>query len=1625
MANIDNLNFKVILDDKDFNTKVRRDIELAQDLNTKLSNLLQVKARLTNISAQEAASAKRASDILAKQAIDQERVRKAAALTAEAEERKVTALQRTATEVQRTATATQNTANATARAELAQRRLRDYSSQTTRQFQTQSRLMNELKGYALGYLSIHGASRLLSSLVRVTGEFELQKTTLAAMLGDLNQTEGIITRIQGLAVESPFQFKELTIYAKQLSAFSVPAQELYDTTKMLADVSAGLGVGMDRIVLAYGQARSAAFLRGQEVRQFTEAGIPILDELAKQFSELEGRAVSTGEVFDKISARLVPFEMVAKVFKDMTSEGGKFYNMQEVQAETLRGKISNLKDAYEVMLNEIGSQKSGALKGAVDSIRDLMQNWEKVGSILKTIIVTYGAYKATLGTVWAVEKAMTAIRAVSLYQTLTMKRGVDQVTASNRAYGASLTMIKQRLAKVGFATAIGAILGIATAITTAIRKSRELRKELDSIMSAEFLNSDKMVNDLDRLVGNLKKANRGSQEYRETISELNRKYGEYLPNILTEADAFSKVEAAANAAANAIRNKAKANAFEKGSAAIEDDLGADLTKRTSAFRSALTNMPSISKDAANEFIKNFNLALAEDGAMDDVEKTLRDSFDSYFGEGKFEEYEVSFALGSLVFDAKRYAETRDKVIQAEKDLQDDLDARFDGAAFSSLKEREEVSKIEKWYRDELSNNDDALKKLTLTQNEYNRKVEELDIEKLRKLVATYKELGRDDIAKQYQTQLDEMLKVPDGWRGKVQKVLRDLGLDKGTSFGLWAEDTTQSTTYVDDMIKRYKELGEEIDWVSSFDKEQTERLQKNKDAIEAVAKALNLDIKNLAANKSDRVESIAEQQLKAQIELVKKLQDAYEKLSPFLTDSQMRDTLGELFPEAKKEWLESFDFSEVLRKMADDLAQYDDEASTKLKASIGKDVAGSLAEAFKEIEAYKKTLDEWMGEDFTLSGKGVSFDISKIVRDLNNQYAQIDQKRLKSLELLKKAEEGDAQSLAIVREYLGEEVWNKYLTKGRQVIDELTQKEKQSARDVANEKIRDKANSYMKELLDSKNIDLTDLADKSGSQLRMLIDRMKDIQGELNVEMGKLAAQMFVGDFDDGQKAQFDMLAKVIEMLGLKIDDVGVALEKTIFDKMADGADVVASLTGEVEHLGQAIGNTEIESFGKQLSGIIDNFREIIPLVQELSAELDASFIADATKGNKNKTEWIEGQAFKDLSDSAKGGVIAIAATILTALISKIVDMAGAAYAQQEKLNAASREYHDILIDVRREAHEGIFGTDEIGLAAENMKILNEATEQYASDVEALNKVRFQGFRAYGGFGREGVKNQSIADMLGYFADKDGWDLYREDGELNIKAIETYFDTYSDSLTRKQRKLVQNLIESGNAVDEASAQQAEYLTSLFGRVADDIATSMVDAFIESGDAAIDMGNIISDVSKQMVADLIKSVYLMPILDSYKAQFDAIDANTALSPTESTEQKLALLDTALQQIAGQSDNINATLERFSDYLGTGEGTGTSDLGEGIKGITEDQANLLASYLNAIRADVSYSKTLWVKMDANIQRIADMFTSSPTLMEYQAQIAANTYNTAIATQGILDKLGRVIGSGDDGDAIKIVS
>lgn len=256
-----------------------------------------------------------------------------------------------------------------------------------------SRLLDTAAQLKRAFALIFSVSQIrnyISSIAQVRGEFELQQRSLQALLGDTRAANAIFNKTVALAVQSPYQIKDLVSYTKQLAAYRIEQDKLYDTTKRLADVSAGLGIDMQRTILAYGQVKAAAYLRGTEVRQFTEAGINLYGELQRYFQEVKGEAYTTAQIVDMISKRKVTFEDIEAIFKRMTDQGGMFYNMQAIQAETLQGKIANLKDSIDVMLNGIGKQNEWALKGAVSGATALLSSWEsitRVGTRLLELLV--------------------------------------------------------------------------------------------------------------------------------------------------------------------------------------------------------------------------------------------------------------------------------------------------------------------------------------------------------------------------------------------------------------------------------------------------------------------------------------------------------------------------------------------------------------------------------------------------------------------------------------------------------------------------------------------------------------------------------------------------------------------------------------------------------------------------------------------------------------------------------------------------------------------------------------------------------------------------------------------------------------------------------------------------------------------------------------------------------------------------------------------------------------------------------------------------------------------------------------------------------------------------------------
>lgn len=223
-------------------------------------------------------------------------------------------------------------------------------------------------------------------MLNVRAQFELTERSLVALTNNARDAARIFEQVKGLAVKSPFTAMELSSYTKQLAAYRIENDKLFDTTKRLADVSAGLGVDMDRLILAYGQVKAAAYLRGTEVRQFTEAGVNVYGELQKYFAQVKGEAYSVSQIVDMISNKQVTFEDLDAVLKRLTDEGGTFYNMQSIQADTLAGKMGNLQDQYQLMLDKMGRVGQPVVMGFINSLQFLMQNWKFVGAAIGGVL---------------------------------------------------------------------------------------------------------------------------------------------------------------------------------------------------------------------------------------------------------------------------------------------------------------------------------------------------------------------------------------------------------------------------------------------------------------------------------------------------------------------------------------------------------------------------------------------------------------------------------------------------------------------------------------------------------------------------------------------------------------------------------------------------------------------------------------------------------------------------------------------------------------------------------------------------------------------------------------------------------------------------------------------------------------------------------------------------------------------------------------------------------------------------------------------------------------------------------------------------------------------------------------
>lgn len=449
MADLGNLYFDILFRDKTAEQRKKLKAEITKDLQAKLDvgfdkkklvgdmkTLLQSEKFKINVVVDKASTTQAVRAALQAAGLNTNftasdlRAAKAAAIQTKAEASAAAARELARQRAARAAKAELDLANARERSANAARRHMTATLNMNGAMNSQLSIVGQLRNEFLGLYSIYAAQNFLRAVVYIGGELENQKIAMASILQDEGKATTIFNQIKKLAVASPFGVMDLNQYAKQLSAYSIPYNELYDTMKRLADISAGVGVDMGRIILAFGQIKAAKFLKGTELRQLTEANIPMVDKLAERFSKLEGRIVSAGEVLDMISKKKVTFEDVKDVLWELTDDGGMFHNMQEVLSESVKSKWKNLADAIDIMLGDIAESMGSTLKWTAESLTTLAQNWKEVVPFITAATAAFGTYRVA---VYAGSRAMGVANATLIKGTLAAKQktAADLVMASN------------------------------------------------------------------------------------------------------------------------------------------------------------------------------------------------------------------------------------------------------------------------------------------------------------------------------------------------------------------------------------------------------------------------------------------------------------------------------------------------------------------------------------------------------------------------------------------------------------------------------------------------------------------------------------------------------------------------------------------------------------------------------------------------------------------------------------------------------------------------------------------------------------------------------------------------------------------------------------------------------------------------------------------------------------------------------------------------------------------------------------------------------------------------------------------------------------------------------------------
>lgn len=390
------------------------------------------------------------------------------------------------------------------------------------------RLTSGVAAFGLSF----SAAALVKQIASVRGEFQQLEIAFETMLGSKGRANTLMSQLVDTAAKTPFDLTGVANGAKQLLAYGTAADEVNDTLVRLGNIASGLSIPLNDLVYLYGTTQVQGRLFTQDVRQFMGRGIPLIQELSNELGKTQD------EINDMVSAGKIGFPEVEKVINRLTNEGGMFFNLMEKQSASITGQIANMQDAWDMMLNDLGSKSEGIFSDSIGLATSLIENYEKVGKILLGIVAIYGTYKAAVIAVNIVMKEQAAINAMVAASNGVLNKSLAvQWLWTGRVQKAQALLQKTMLTNpYVLATVAVVALGVAIwSLHDATTTQEKAQERLNEINEKATERKQSLENETQKLIGTINSETKTIYDQIVAYKELQGLYPDLFKNMDIQA----------------------------------------------------------------------------------------------------------------------------------------------------------------------------------------------------------------------------------------------------------------------------------------------------------------------------------------------------------------------------------------------------------------------------------------------------------------------------------------------------------------------------------------------------------------------------------------------------------------------------------------------------------------------------------------------------------------------------------------------------------------------------------------------------------------------------------------------------------------------------------------------------------------------------------------------------------------------------------------------------------------------------------------------------------------------------------------------------------------------------------